>query len=136
MNWRGRIRDVFSSRYTRSLEAELARLRAENRALINSILGIAGLPPLRLEAEIARENRTGASRAGKDQLREVERTAESKKSSVDQPTVPTPRPGIVLPANPHRRRSWQQINRILEIEESRHITNRDNSDSMQATPKA
>ena len=29
-----------------SLRAELARLRAENRALLNSILGIAGIPPI------------------------------------------------------------------------------------------
>ena len=37
---------ITTTRYTRALEAEVARLRAENRALLNSILGIAGVPPL------------------------------------------------------------------------------------------
>jgi len=35
------------TRYTRALEDEVARLRAENRALVNSILGVAGIPPMR-----------------------------------------------------------------------------------------
>src|ERR1700677_517238 len=38
-------RKITATRYTRALEAEVARLRAENRALLNSILGIAGVPP-------------------------------------------------------------------------------------------
>jgi hypothetical protein len=33
-------------RYLRSLEEEVARLRAENRALLNSLLGTAGIAPL------------------------------------------------------------------------------------------
>jgi hypothetical protein len=37
------------SRYVRLLEEEVARLRAENRALVNSLLGTAGFPPLSLE---------------------------------------------------------------------------------------
>lgn len=32
--------------YIRALEEESARLRAENRALLNSLLGTAGIPPL------------------------------------------------------------------------------------------
>jgi len=39
-------RRVTATRYTRALEVEVARLRAENRALLNSILGIAGVPPI------------------------------------------------------------------------------------------
>jgi hypothetical protein len=53
-------RRLTTTRYARALEAklaqeraviiqqgiEIARLRAENRALLNSILGIAGVPPL------------------------------------------------------------------------------------------
>jgi len=42
-------RRVTETRYTRALEAEVARLRAENRALLNSILGIAGVPPITVE---------------------------------------------------------------------------------------
>jgi len=39
-----------ATRYTRALEAEVARLRAENRAMLNSILGISGVPPITVEA--------------------------------------------------------------------------------------
>ncbi len=48
---------VTARRYTRMLEAEIERLRAENRALVNSIIGIAGIPPLKIEAEIDAEQR-------------------------------------------------------------------------------
>ena len=34
------------SRYVRMMEEEVARLRAENRALVNSLLGTAGFPPV------------------------------------------------------------------------------------------
>jgi hypothetical protein len=37
------------SRYVRMMEEEVARLRAENRALVNSLLGTAGFPPLALD---------------------------------------------------------------------------------------
>jgi hypothetical protein len=37
---------LFSGRYIGMLEADVARLRAENRALMNSLLGTAGFPPL------------------------------------------------------------------------------------------
>jgi hypothetical protein len=40
------IRDVFRTRYVGMLEEEVARLRAENRALLNSLLGTAGFPPV------------------------------------------------------------------------------------------
>jgi hypothetical protein len=52
-DWLGRLRQGMRSRYVRLLEAEIAReraeierLRAENRALINSLLGTAGVPPI------------------------------------------------------------------------------------------
>ena len=38
--------NLLRSRYVRLLEAEAARLRAENRALTNSLLGTAGFPPV------------------------------------------------------------------------------------------
>jgi hypothetical protein len=40
------FKDVIRSRYVRLLEEEVARLRAENRALTNSLLGTAGFPPV------------------------------------------------------------------------------------------
>jgi hypothetical protein len=41
-------------RYVRLLEEEITRLRAENRALVNSLLGTAGFPPISLDDEIRR----------------------------------------------------------------------------------
>jgi len=40
------LRAIFQRRYVRALEEEAARLRAENRALLNSLLGTAGIAPL------------------------------------------------------------------------------------------
>ena len=42
------LAQMFRSRYVALLEEEVERLRAENRALINSLLGTAGFPPLEL----------------------------------------------------------------------------------------
>ena len=41
-------------RYVRMLEEEIARLRGENRALVNSLLGTAGFPPISLDDDIRR----------------------------------------------------------------------------------
>jgi hypothetical protein len=41
-------------RYVLLLEEETARLRAENRALVNSLLGTAGFPPISPEDETRR----------------------------------------------------------------------------------
>ena len=41
-------------RYVLLLEEEVGRLRAENRALVNSLLGTAGFPPLLAEDEARR----------------------------------------------------------------------------------
>lgn len=40
------IEKLFRARYVGLLEADVARLRAENRALTNSLLGTAGFPPV------------------------------------------------------------------------------------------
>jgi hypothetical protein len=45
------------SRYVQMLEQEVVRLRAENRALVNSLLGTAGFPPINLDDDL----RHGAS---------------------------------------------------------------------------
>ncbi len=42
------------SRYVLLLEEEVARLRAENRGLVNSLLGTAGFPPIALDDEVRR----------------------------------------------------------------------------------
>jgi hypothetical protein len=41
-------------RYVLMLEDEVGRLRGENRALVNSLLGTAGFPPIALEDELRR----------------------------------------------------------------------------------
>lgn len=41
-------RASFPEHYVRTLEEEVARLRADNRALLNSLLGTAGIPPLEI----------------------------------------------------------------------------------------
>jgi hypothetical protein len=40
------LKDVLRSRYVRLLEDENTRLKAENRAFLNSLLGTAGFPPV------------------------------------------------------------------------------------------
>ena len=42
------------SRYVLLLEADVERLRAENRALVNSLLGTAGFPPISLDEDVRR----------------------------------------------------------------------------------
>jgi hypothetical protein len=40
------LEKLFRGRYVSLLESDVARLRAENRALTNSLLGTAGFPPV------------------------------------------------------------------------------------------
>ncbi len=40
------LQRLFQGRYVGLLEGEVTRLRAENRALMNSLLGTAGFPPV------------------------------------------------------------------------------------------
>jgi hypothetical protein len=51
MAWLGRHA---RGRYVLLLEEETARLRAENRALVNSLLGTAGFPPISQEDDARR----------------------------------------------------------------------------------
>lgn len=40
------LKRAFTTRYVGMLEGEVTRLRMENRALMNSLLGTAGFPPM------------------------------------------------------------------------------------------
>lgn len=103
-------------RYTRSLEAEVARLRAENRALLNSILGIAGIPPL--PAEIA--DATDLGRGSKEE--QAAAGSGLDKAGVGRPErIQRANAGQRLSAAgvPFRRRSWYQVTRALEIDAAR-----------------
>ncbi|MGH9746926.1 MAG: hypothetical protein ACRD59_12560 [Candidatus Acidiferrales bacterium] len=109
-------RRITTTRYTRMLEAEVARLRSENRALLNSILGIAGIPPVTAsEADVL----TVKSQADSFLPSSINPSQPGAIHS-RQPKPATARnPGSVLAPNviaPMRRRSWQQINRMLEFE--------------------
>jgi hypothetical protein len=42
---------MLRGRYVAMLEEEVARLRSENRALLNSLLGTAGFPPVDFAAQ-------------------------------------------------------------------------------------
>lgn len=117
----GRVREAFrqltARHYTRSLEAEIARLRAENRALLNSILGIAGIPPVpvatdgtsqgeRDQCAARTEGGSGLDAAGVARLKGLgERTGNRRVAPVGAAAL--------------RRRSWHQINQALEIDSAR-----------------
>jgi hypothetical protein len=47
-----RLKNLLRSRYVLLLEDEVIRLRAENRALMNSLLGTAGFPPVEYEEPV------------------------------------------------------------------------------------
>jgi hypothetical protein len=100
-------RRITATRYTRALEGEVVRLRAENRALLNSILGVAGVPPIPVETlPLDPGSAKPGSFRGED--------GGSKNAATQS------KPGLQrVPATPMRKRSWQQINRMLEFESAR-----------------
>jgi hypothetical protein len=131
-----RLREMWgrlvTTNYTRALEREVARLRAENRALLNSILGIAGVPPIVVSADdvaapvvvepvteksapdrgAAPRNESGAGKGSMVKsapvlsVKQVGRSASGER-------------GMKTVAAPMRRRSWHQIYRMLEIDAAR-----------------
>ncbi|HLW43612.1 MAG TPA: hypothetical protein VKS00_03935 [Candidatus Acidoferrales bacterium] len=106
------------TQYTRALEDEVARLRVENRALVNSILGVAGIPPMRMAA--AANSPQYLSQLANTQSASVGETLGS-------PGRGKPRPYECEAADsemsahitPLRKRTWQQIERAREIEDAR-----------------
>jgi hypothetical protein len=114
MHIREFFRHITTSRYAHTLEdalaheradaaqlrAEIERIRTENRALLNSILGIAGVPPLPATAA---------------DLATVEA---SRHADAPLPSPPAANRMRLAPhaAAPMRRRSWPQIHRQLEFE--------------------
>lgn len=100
------------------LTAENSRLRGENRALLNSILGIAGIPPV--YSNSAEEPRNLLSpRAGPEApaLGPVS-PSDNHRSATGASHIGSPAERWKNPtqvAGPLRRRSWHQINRTLEF---------------------
>jgi hypothetical protein len=122
------LRRITRTRYARALETDLARvlkensrLRNENRGLLNSILGIAGIPPVYPDS--AEEPRSFLSaRAGPEAPASGpvspsrEHRSEADASQTAPPIEHRKSPGQVTPL---RRRSWHQINRALEFNAAR-----------------
>jgi hypothetical protein len=118
--------------YTSALERDVARLRTENRALLNSILGIAGVPPIVVTvdesaASAAVGYSTEKTTAGLVPGPEVE-SATSKPAVVGTSsatnvgnigTRASAERGMKSVAAPMRRRSWHQVYRMLEIDAAR-----------------
>jgi len=123
----------------RSLEAELARqgadidrLRAENRALLNSILGIAGIPPINVTEPTDSLAPAAQPRSIGTALDAPCETSGHIFSCADRAAAPSasvgaglkpaptgPMAGDARIVSPLRRRSWHQINRMLELESAR-----------------
>ncbi len=119
------------TRYVRALEAQLARaeaensrLRQENRALLNSILGIAGIPPVYTNsAEQPRSVLSTGAGPEAPALGPVPPSTDSPAETGAAQTKPAAAAGhgknFAPVAAPLRRRSWHQINRALEFEAAR-----------------
>jgi len=109
----------------RALESDVARLRLENRALLNSILGIAGVPPIVVASDDSTSTKATAS--SHDAIHESKRSAVSPAAVENAPALSASRvgqrvtaePGMKRVATPMRRRSWHQIYRMLEINTAR-----------------
>lgn len=110
---------IVATRYTRLLETEVGRLRAENRALLNSILGIAGIPPIVVASEGAENvpphpqiadgiDTPGAIVGGSVSSRRKPRSGNASTRGI----------AVNMPP-PVRHRSWQQVNRMLEFDSVR-----------------
>ena len=129
-------RRITTSRYARALEAgvarrdvelarergEIRRLRAENRALLNSILGIAGIPPViageeewsEAEQKLYLAPSANAAREPGTAPAATSAQAATNQGFARESAGKLRAPGGHLAA-PLRRRSWQQINRALEF---------------------
>ena len=130
------------TQYARALECEVARLRAENHALVNSILGVAGIPPMRMVAAARKVRADSVTDVGSrdvcvTETRDLGREPgkASRQPDINRPAgrelhagaappraVPAQAIGAVgreEQSTPLRRRSWQQIERVREIEDAR-----------------
>ena len=131
MNFPMLWRRITATRYTRTLEAEVARLRAENRALLNSILGIAGVPPISVAEGEWKADASAMADEAELRAPAAPGDASAPGANAAVPNVKTPmganrsresagpRKESGAQATPMRRRSWHQINRMLEFESAK-----------------
>jgi hypothetical protein len=116
-------RRITSTRYAHALEdeitrqhAEIDRLRAENRALLNSILGIAGVPPIPASIPTSSPELPRSTHPAPTPGSEAPPSGPGTSSRGPQERLAA---GGVHVTAPLRRRSWQQINRMLEFESAK-----------------
>jgi hypothetical protein len=95
---------------------EIHRLRGENRALLNSILGIAGVPPIPISSADVPPPGHLAPTPGPDVP--ASGPAPPPRSLGARVAIGGAGGSRALVA-PTRRRSWHQINRMLEFESAR-----------------
>src|SRR5260221_13878552 len=62
------LKRAFTTRYVGMLEGEVRRLRMENRALMNSLLGTAGFPPVEFAEAVKRVELPGMRRRSWQQI--------------------------------------------------------------------
>jgi hypothetical protein len=147
-------RRITATRYTRALEAEVARLRAENRALLNSILGIAGVPPITVAAPPAfpPTDTSGhafkrAENAGTADAALAAEGPGAARATSSAPTSTEPARGMRRPrhmrvklptdaAAPMRRRSWHQIYRMLELDAAKKGSSKESSQSAKGSSQS
>jgi hypothetical protein len=112
MKWREIWSGLGAGARVRGLEAEILRLRAENRALMNSILGIAGVPPVIV---------ADAREIGELRLKVGEVGAAADPDAAGRAVTGGARGEARMRkgAVPMRRRSWHQVNRMLELDAAR-----------------
>lgn len=128
-------RRITTTRYARVLEADVARqgaeierLRAENRALLNSILGIAGIPPIAVtvpDPVIEKTSGHACKRAIDQPANAAPSAAEASGAKARAMGVAArlkPCPDVAVPL---RRRSWHQISRMFEFESARKAVTSD-----------
>ncbi len=87
-------RPMLRTKYTRHLEGELARLRAEvehlraeNRALVNSLLGTAGVPPLEIPGTEKQPEIPRLRRRSWHQIQTLRELAEARRQRVREATL-------------------------------------------------
>jgi hypothetical protein len=132
MKLREMWRRLVGTDYTGTLEREVSRLRVENRALLNSILGIAGVPPIvvaaddtaaaatgKLGTETAGSNRDAAHKTVRCAANVVPVERASALGAKQASQGASAERGMKTVATPMRRRSWHQIYRMLEIDAAR-----------------
>jgi hypothetical protein len=80
---------VLTTRYVGMLEGEVARLRMENRALMNSLLGTAGFPPVEFAEAVRPVELPRMRRRSWHQIKNVREQEANRRAGDPSPLVST-----------------------------------------------